>query len=167
MWLMSSLNSHSARSVVSVHSVVYLRGAIQGVVGQTRVPSVVHSGWMSVHQVVLSARNYVTLVTFSFSFMFDIASARCPAMSSFPTIQLGASTEHLTILRASFSNASNSPPFVVPSSSLNHTTKMAPKDGDKDKDSSKVHKLALRGSAKLVAEFVRSLAIRRTTDVVW
>ncbi|KAL2756072.1 hypothetical protein ACRALDRAFT_2104870 [Sodiomyces alcalophilus JCM 7366] len=30
---------------------------------------------------------------------------------------------------------------------------MAPKDGSKDKDSSKVHKLALRGSAKLVAEF--------------
>lgn len=30
---------------------------------------------------------------------------------------------------------------------------MAPKEGEKEKDSSKVHKLALRGSAKLVAEF--------------
>lgn len=30
---------------------------------------------------------------------------------------------------------------------------MAPKEGDKD--SAKVHKLALKGSAKLVAEFVR------------
>ncbi|ROT36536.1 mitotic spindle checkpoint component mad2 [Sodiomyces alkalinus F11] len=30
---------------------------------------------------------------------------------------------------------------------------MAPKEGGKEKDSSKVHKLALRGSAKLVAEF--------------
>jgi hypothetical protein len=34
---------------------------------------------------------------------------------------------------------------------------MAPKESEKEKDSSKVHKLALRGSAKLVAEFVRPL----------
>lgn len=33
---------------------------------------------------------------------------------------------------------------------------MSSKDASKDKDKSKVHKLALKGSAKLVAEFVSS-----------
>lgn len=32
---------------------------------------------------------------------------------------------------------------------------MASKEAPKDKDKSKVHKLSLKGSAKLVAEFVR------------
>lgn len=32
---------------------------------------------------------------------------------------------------------------------------MADKAAEKDKDKSKVHKLSLKGSAKLVAEFVR------------
>lgn len=37
---------------------------------------------------------------------------------------------------------------------------MADKAAEKDKDKSKVHKLSLKGSAKLVAEFVRHLDLR-------
>lgn len=37
---------------------------------------------------------------------------------------------------------------------------MPPKESSKDKDKSKVHKLSLKGSSKLVAEFVSFRALR-------
>lgn len=39
------------------------------------------------------------------------------------------------------------------------SSKETSKSKDKDKDKSKVHKLSLKGSARLVAEFVRLIAV--------